>query len=464
MAVLWSRNAQVASGAILSPAQVRMNADFEANRDTTYIPEVSRQVGKTYWALAKADEIARANPGTQLRVGTAFKADIETIVRSNFRNVLSTCPDRLRPQYKASVGTYQYPNEAEIKLVGLDKNPDQMRGNRLRLVVIEEAGFVDSDVLRYVLDSVVSSAQLREADARTILPSTPPEEGQEHYWCELADACSLAGSYTKITIDEAGFPPEAIAKLEKKLGGRDSVAFRREALCERIVDTTKTIIPEWDSNRNVGAYERPRYFGFLKKFCFLDSGVRDKTVGIVGYYDFPKAKLVCEAEFALQGSEVTTRAIYESFAKLEADLGYENPIRYSDNDNIILLQDLDTDHQMHFIPTSKDTLPAMVNNLRLWVKDQRVILLPTCPLTARTMKSGLWNKDRTEFKRSVALGHCDALASLMYGVRNVETYAHINPIPVGFGTDLANNFFRNPNDLTGSAKVIADAFGIKRKR
>lgn len=463
MAHLWARNAQVSSGAILSGPQIRMNADFEANRDPTYVPEVSRQVGKTYWALAKADEIARANPGTQLRVGTAFKADIETIVRPNFRNVLATCPDPLRPQYKASLATYQYSNEAEIKLVGLDKNPDQMRGNRLRLVVIEEAGFTDSDVLRYVLDSVVSSAQLREPDARTILPSTPPEEGQEHYWCEIADRCELAGSYTKITIDEAGFPLEAIAKLEKKLGGRESVAFRREALCQRIVDTTKTIIPEW-TEKNVGAYERPRYFPFLKKFCFLDSGVEHKTVGILGYYDFPKARLVCEAEFALTGAEVTTRAIHDNFARLEKALSYDNPIRYSDNNNIILLQDLDSDYKMHFIPTSKDTLPAMVNNLRLWVKDQRVVLLPTCQLTARTMKSGLWNKDRTKFKTTVALGHCDALASLMYGVRNVETYAHINPIPPSFGVDTPNTFFTNPDSLTGSAKVIAEAFGIKRRR
>lgn len=464
MAILWSRNEQMSSGAILSPPQLRMNADFEANRDPTYVPEVSRQVGKTYWALAKADEIARANPGTQLRVGTAFKADIETIVRPNFRNVLASCPETLKPKYKSSLATYQYSNEAEIKLVGLDKNPDQMRGNRLRLVVVEEAGFTDSDVLRYVLDSVVSSAQLREPDARTILPSTPPEEGQEHYWCEIADRCELAGSYTKITIDEAGFPPEAITKLEAKLGGRESVAFRREALCQRIVDTTKTIIPEWDSTKNVGAYPRPRYFHYLKKFCFLDSGVRDKTVGLLGYYDFPHARLIIEAEFVLQGPEVTTRAIHDNFARLEAALGYDNPIRYSDNDNIILLQDLDTDHKMHFIPTSKDTLPAMVNNLRLWVKDVRIILAPACLLTARTLKSGLWNKDRTEFKRTVALGHCDALAAAMYGVRNVETYAHINPIPQSFGVDTPNTFFTNPNALTGSAKVLADAFGIKRRK
>lgn len=463
MAIIWNRNEQVSSGAILSQPQRRMNADFEANKDSLYIPDVSRQVGKTFWALAKADEIARANPGCQIRVGTAFKDDIKTIVVPNFKNVLATCPTKIKPKYMSG-GVYKYANDAEIHLVGLDKNPDKMRGNRLRLVVVEEAGFVDPDVLKYVFESVITFAQLRESQARTIMPSTPPEEGQEHYWCELADQCEIKGSYTKITIDEANFTPEAISKLENKLGGRGSVPFRREALCERIVDTTKTIIPEWSAKNHIVAYPRSTYFKFLQKFCFLDSGVRDKTVGILAYYDFPKAKVICEAEFVLQGPEVTTRAIHDNFARLEKDLGYQNPIRYADNDNIILLQDLGADYGMHFIPTSKDTLPAMVNQLRLWVGDSRVLVHPSCSLTTRTMQSGLWDKDRKEFKRTVALGHCDALAAIMYGIRNVEAHSLTNPIPATFQADLDNVFIRNPNAHTGSAKVLADGFGLKKRK
>ncbi len=460
LSILWHRNEQVSSGAILSSAQVKMNADFESNKHPTYIPEVSRQVGKTYWALSKADETARANPRCQIRVGTAFKTDIETIVIPNFKNVLSTCPDRLRPEYKASTATYVYSNGAEIRLVGLDKNPDKMRGTTLRLVVIEEAGFVDSETLRYVMNSVVAPAQLREPDARTILPSTPPEEGQEHYWCELADVCQLAGSYTKIVIDEAGFQKKVVEELEKKLGGRNSIAFRREALCERIVDTTKTIIPEFNDS-HVVQYERPPYFSYLKKYCFLDSGVSDKTVGILAYYDFPNAKLVCEAEFSLQGAEVTTRSIFTEFDKLEKELGYNNPTRIADNNDPILLADLGQAHGMNFYPTSKDSLQGMVNQLRLWIKDHRVVLLPRCQLTTRTLRSGLWNRDRNEFKRTSALGHCDALASIMYGVRNVDQYS--NPVPASFGRELINTLFLDPNAPTGSSKVLSDAFfGTKK--
>lgn len=459
LAILWHRNEQVSSGIILSQPQRRINHDFEADRDPLYIPDVSRQVGKTFWALAKSDEVARANAGCQIRVGTAFKDDIKTIVIPNFKNVLATCPESIKPKY-LSGGVYRYGNGSEIHLVGLDKNPDKMRGNRLRLVVVEEAGFVDSDVLRYVFESVITFAQLRESKARTIMPSTPPEEGQEHYWCELADQCEIRGSYTKITIDQANFEPQAIQKLEAKLGGRGSVPFRREALCERIVDTTKTIIPEWNPDKNVAHVARPAYFKYLRKFCFLDSGVRDKTVGLLGYYDFPKARLVIEREFAIQGVDVTTRAIHAHFAKHEEALGYESPIRVADNDNIILLQDLSADHGMHFSPTDKDTLHAMVNQLRLWVGDRRVILSPECKLTARTMQSGLWDRDRREFKRTEALGHCDALAALMYGVRNVETYALTNPIPPTFQVDLGNAILVNPNARTGSAAVLAQGFGL----
>jgi len=80
------------------------------------------------------------------------------------------------------------------------------------------------------------------------------------------------------------------------------------------------------------------------------------------------------------------------------------------------------------------------------------------------MQSGLWDKNRREFKRTKALGHCDALAALMYGVRNVEAYAAINPIPPTYQVDLDNTLILNPNARTGSAQVLAEGFGLNRRR
>ncbi len=458
---LWHRGK--AGLAILSPAQKRIQAVFNAKADRSTSIECSRQLGKTFFGCYLADETARNNPGAQIRLGTAFEVDIESIVVPNFKNVLASCPDAIKPKYVSQKKTYRYANGSVITLVGLDKNPDKMRGSRIRLTIIEEAGFVDSETLKYVLESVVFPAQLREPEARTVLISTPPSEGQDHYFCELSDKLELAGSYIKLTIDESGLPQEQIDDLAKALGGRDSIAFRRECLCERIVDTEKAIVPEFKEALHVKTPPVPKYRRYLQEYAGLDSGVRDKTVMLYGYYDFPRAKLVIEREAYMQGAEVTTANIFAASDKIEKELGYDqNRVRrIADNDNLILIQDLSSLGK-HWHPTDKDSLEAMVNELRLWFGRGAVEISPGCKLLIGTLRSALWNKHRTEFSRSKLYGHADALSALMYLVRNVNS-SH-NPIPADYGVDYANQFFpRGLDTAPPVARSLKQAFGIKRR-
>lgn len=455
---LWHRGK--AGVAILSPAQKRIREVYEAKKDRTVSIECSRQLGKTFFGCYIADETARNNPNAQIRLGTAFEVDIETIIVPNFKNVLASCPEGLQPKYHSQKKTYRYSNGAVITLVGLDKNPDKMRGSRIRLSIIEEAGFVDSETLKYVLESVIAPAQLREPNARTVLISTPPSEGTDHYFCEISDRLELVGSYIKLTIDESGLPQSQIDGLAATLGGRDSITFRRECLCERIVDTEKAIVPEFKEAMHVMQTSRPPYRQYLQEYAGLDSGVRDKTVMIYGYYDFPRAKLVIEREAYMQGAEVTTANIFKAADNIEREQGYDSQIRrIADNDNLILVQDLSSLGK-YWHPTDKDSLEAMVNELRLWFGKGAVEISPSCKLLIGTLRSALWNKHRTEFSRSKLYGHADALSALMYLVRNVNQ-SH-NPIPVDYGVDHANQFFpRGINQSSGAARSLKQAFGLK---
>jgi len=411
---------------ILSKAQKIIWEGFELNKDPTYVVECSRQLGKTYFACFLADKVARENPGCQVRLATAFYVDIESIIIPNYKKVLETCPFSLKPKYKRA--TWNYDNESQVILVGLDKNPDKLRGNRIRLIVIEEAGFVDSDKLEYVLDSVVAGAQLREKQARTVLISTPPPEGQDHHFSEVADLMQLRESYIKLTIDQSGLPIDQIEAFAKKLGGRDSIAFRREGLCERVLDDTRTLIAEW-KEEFIELPPKDEYYFYYHKYVGMDLGRKDKTALIFGYYDFKRNVLYIEDEHAMEGALWTTITLKDDLLKKEKELWHESKPyrRISDNNNPHLIMDLNSLHQVYFIETTKESLEAMVNELRVMVANGQLRVSPKCKSLLGCLRYGVWDKHRKEFARSKAYGHFDHLAALIYLVRNL--LKGVNPIP-----------------------------------
>jgi hypothetical protein len=80
----------------------------------------------------------------------------------------------------------------------------------------------------------------------------------------------------------------------------------------------------------------------------------------------------------------------------------------------------------------------MVNRLRLWIKQGKVIISPTCKELIGCIETGIWKKNRKEFDRSPLYGHFDALASLIYLIRNVRE--NINPIPALYNLSQEQHF------------------------
>jgi hypothetical protein len=454
----WYRGRQHV--AILNDAQKKIQEVYEKGLDPTFVVECSRQLGKTFWGCFIADKAARENPGAQIRLATAFQIDIEPIVIPNYKTVLSTCPRELRPHERRN--KWIYDNGSQVLLVGIDRNPDKLRGTRIRLSIIEEAGFVDSDTLRYLLDSVIAGAQLRELKARTVLISTPPIEGQDHTFCEVADLMKVRGSYIKLTIDESGLPKEAVDLFAKKLGGRHTVAFRREGLCERIVDAERKIVREWE-DRFINDPVVDEYHSYYHRLCAMDMGRKDHTALVFGYYDFKKATLYCEDELTMQGEEWTTVTLKDAILKKEKELwGDLKPFRrIADNNNPHLIMDLNALHKVHFIETDKESLEAMVNDLRVLIGEGRVVVSPKCKLLIGNLQYGIWDKNRKEFARSKVYGHFDLLAALMYLVRNLPR--HSNPIPDHHGV-THRQFGVNQKHGSNTTKVLEKALLQKRKR
>src|SRR5690606_38434857 len=109
------------------------------------------------------------------------------------------CPEHLRPTYLASKKTYRFPNGSQIKLIGLDRNPDGLRGNAINVIIIDEAAFVGN--LGKIYTSVIIPATMKQKNIRLIFISTPPES-PAHYFVTLINRAKLEGYYLELTIDD----------------------------------------------------------------------------------------------------------------------------------------------------------------------------------------------------------------------------------------------------------------------
>ena len=247
-----------------------------------------------------------------------------------------------------------------------------------------------------------------------------------------------------------------------------STTFRREYLCEFITDSDLQIIPEWN-DKYVVDEPKDEMYSFWHKYVGMDLGTKDFTACIFGHYNFRKAILYIEDEFKMNGPTMNTNLLVGQIKATEAALWGEVPPfrRISDNNNLHLLQDMGSIHQLHFLATNKDTLEAMINEVRLLVQAGRIIINPKCKQLIGCLKYGVWDEKRKGFARSSTYGHFDALAALIYLVRNIAFNS--NPVPKEYGHENHRSWLGNIKDQTGitdNARTIQKALmpGLKRKK
>jgi len=448
---------------LLHKGQIKIEHACLKSKGKLFVGDCARQTGKSTWAAKVGIQKAIKKPGARIRSGTAFLTDLEQFIIPAFELVLRDCPEDMLPKLNENKLEFRFPNKSKIKLVGLDRKPNGLRGNRLDMVLLHEAGFISR--LKHLYRSVLIPSTTHVPDAKIIMESTQPESPDHDfiYFCDLAES---RGAYCKLTVDENPLltqeqveeialeyaPSDRSLTREQRIAiGRASTAFRREYLCERVVEESRAIVPEFSPARHVKISPVGIGHKYWHRLEALDSGVRDMTGFLCGYYDFARAKLCIEDEFAITGPEVTTRRINELVRQKEKDREYQSIYRRTaDNDNLILIQDLGTEFNLHFMPTSKDELIAMVNKVRMWFGSERIEIHPRCERLIGALKAGIWDLQRKAFARSEAHGHFDLLAALVYMVRNVPE--HDNPVPPYFGENLSEVVFQGDRLDSGMSK------------
>lgn len=427
----------------LHAAQETLEKVFREALGQLFVGNCSRQWGKSYWAVKIAVETAIKIPRAQIRYGAAFQSDLVDFIIPAFEKILEDAPDSVKGR---KVGHYYlFPNGSRIKLVGLDKNPNGLRGNTLDLIIIDECGFVTN--LDYIYKSVIIPATLHRPNCKIILISTPPST-PAHPFVDYVQKAELEGSYVKLDIyTNPLITPDDIERMAQEMGGKDSTTFRRECLCEFVTDADLSIIPEWN-DKWVQEVERDEFFQYYHKYTAMDLGVKDLTAMLFGYWDFKRAAFVVEDEGEMSGPAMNTLLLVGAIRSKEKELwdnidaetkkekrDYNgNPIpfrRVSDNNWPILVQDLSSIHSLTFIETTKDNLEAMINEVRLMVQAGQLLVHPRCKKLIGCLRYGVWDTKKKAFARSTVYGHFDHLAALVYLVRNLSKST--NPIPADHG-------------------------------
>jgi hypothetical protein len=463
----------------LRPVQKRMYEIFEKNPNLKTVFNSSRRIGKTFTLCLIAIETCLRTPGAQVRFACPTQKALKKIILPIFREILRDCPASIRPVWKAAEGMWVFKhNEAEIHVAGCTNGHEEnLRGQSATLVLVDEAGFIKN--LEYVVDDILLP-QLLTSNGKLIMASTPPRTPAHDFstYCQQAE---IDGAYAKFTIYDSGYPIDLIEKFKKEAGGENSTTWKREYLAEFVVDEDYAIVPEWRLDFEHEP-KKDQFYPLWHKYDGMDTGFRDFTAVLYGHYNFREARIYIEAESTIHGPTMTTKVIADTVKPKEHELwGDPSTLdlccrptlekqnierhpkvyrRIADNNDPIVLQDLSVTHNTNFQPTDKESLQAMVNKVREWVKAGRVRVSPQCKFLIGCLKYAVWDENRKEFERSKVYKHFDHLAALVYLIRNIDEAT--NPVPIGFGVDRTNTLISGDRRrLSGVGKALANQYGRK---
>lgn len=445
---------------------------FQKSVQKTVVWSCSRRIGKSYALSCIAVERCLQKPNTVVKFIAPTQKHVKMIIRPLLKEIFADCPRDLKPDFRTADNIYRFQNGSEIQLAGTDSgHAENLRGGSSDLCIVDEAGFCDD--LKYIVQSILIPTTTT-THGKIILSSTPPKNVDHEFVAYMQDA-EAKGNFVKKTIyDGIGsrITQKMIDEIIEELGGEESPDFRREYLCELIRDEDLTVIPEFDDllqKELIQEWKRPPYFDI---YVGGDLGKKDFTVFLLGYYDFKNGKIIIEDEIVLRGRKMTTDILATAIKEKEQK-HFTNPItkeiqspylRVCDN-NLIVIGDLWAHHNLSFVPVQKDDAVMALNNMRIMIKQKRVIIHPRCKTLILHLKYATWAKNKDTFARSVDFGHYDAVDALKYFCRSVQQQK--NPYPSHFGINSADNWWEGykPPSKTPAipqAENIKNIFKIKR--
>lgn len=437
---------------------------------------ISRRFGKSFTLCLIAIETCLRIPFGLVKYACPKQKQVESTIRPIILKIIKDCPDELKPEWKTQSKSWVFPNGAEIQIAGTDGgNYDTLRGGASDLCIADEAAFMDD--LETVIYSVLAPTT-DTTDGKILLATTPNDKDPNHEFHEhFLHPLEAAGKLLKFTYKDSPMVTEEKMKkiIARYPGGINNIKFRCEYLCEIPNITESSVIPEFTAvqDKVVKEVPIPEHCDF---YTSMDLGFKDLTVALFGYYDFKKSRLVILDEYVINGPDLKTD-ILDREIKVKEKLyfvdssGEQNAyLRVMDNNNLMLTNELSMKYGLRFIPTQKHKKEQAVDNVRMWMEQERIIIHPRCKNLIYHTKYAQWHITRSgtqtgDFKHlkgneaaGLLTSHADALDALIYMVRNIHTYR--NPYPQNYGVNITEN---SHDSRTYNSKNISEGTEFMRK-
>jgi hypothetical protein len=180
-----------------------------------------------------------------------------------------------------------------------------------------------------------------------------------------------------------------------------------------VKDDNIIVVPQFDDRRHVVELSLPEdaYYWVAGDV----GGVRDKTVFLLMAYDYAIDKTYVVREMVADTQTATSEIVKRA---LEMEAG-RNISRFVDAPGQLFI-DLASTYNYPCFPPEKLEFEHNIHRLQTAFYKDQVLVHPSCKLLITTLRSGQLNRQRTDFSRTRDMGHCDALAALIYGIRHAD--------------------------------------------
>ena len=210
----------------------------------------------------------------------------------------------------------------------------------------------------------------------------------------------------------------------------------------------------------------------------MDLGYKDWTVILFAYYDFKNDKVVIQDEIITYGTTMYLDKLGQQILAKEKEL-WTNPIsgefmkprkRVSDH-NLIAINEIKkaSNYQIHFELAQKETKHASINNLRMVINSNKIVINPKCVTLIRHLKNAKWASTTAKdtFARCPQGSHYDAVDACAYLIKAVDFKR--NPYPKNYGLnyrseDMFNNLTTKTIEKENVYRKILNVKGYKNGR
>jgi hypothetical protein len=382
----------------------------------------SRSFGKSFLGVVLALEDCLQNPGVQVAIVGPNLKQTKKIVTPLLKLIITDAPEGLIKQHK-STDTWLTNNGSILTLAGYDTAKESLRGQTLFNIYLEETGFSTADLEEYVyiLYSILMPTLRARIGARLTHLTSAARVIDHPLHLETLPKCKMANAFYKFTIeDNPRLTPEQIALEIETMGGRDSIIVRRELFCEIVRDDSITVVTTFNEAAHVSPISPSHP---LKYAVGGDLGyTNDLSVFLLAGYDHNAGKVIIENEKWFTPNTPTAQMVKELEAFKVHKPTFIVDIQGNTRTDMSILG-LDT-----AIPI-KDKFDSTITFLRNEFYQNKIVIHPNCKLLIETLRSQIFNKHKTDFQRTISLGHADALMALVYLLRSIDRITDLRPRP-----------------------------------